>query len=187
MLSGLWQAWGGVFYLLNKIFFSQAERSIGKKKQTWKQRSWLVYLIGLPAWIILFVSQRNWIAMALETSGAPSMFLGLINARRQGIAEPLWLKRLAQVLIAGGLCYSLYDFGGLTTMNQGLELSLTGGFLIGTYQLAQNKPSGYLWYMLMNLSCGLLMYIQGFLVLVAQQAISLLFVVDAYRMHRQED
>ncbi|MBI3626890.1 hypothetical protein HY224_02505 [Candidatus Uhrbacteria bacterium] len=70
-------------------------------------------------------------------------------------------------------------------MNQWLEVSLTLGFLLGTYLLAKDKPSGYLWYILMNISCGWLMEIQGYHWLFVQQVLSLGFTVDAYYSTRQ--
>jgi len=38
MLNLILQIWGGAFYLLNKIFFSQAERS----KQETQEKKWRV-------------------------------------------------------------------------------------------------------------------------------------------------
>ena len=195
------QLWGGVFYLLNKIFLSLAERAGEKepeKRTRWRIKAWTVYLVGLPAWVIIFVQERNWIAAALESSGAPSMLLGLttdfkkLNDLKEGkiskeeTAEGLgWLDLLSVVAIILGLGYSLYDFGGLNTINQGLELAVATGFLFGTYLIAKDKISGYYWFMLMNLSNAVLMYVQSYPWLVLQQIISLCFVADALRSRRK--
>lgn len=187
MFHALLQVWGGMFYLLNKIFFSRAERTAGGKRKQWQVRSWRVYLTGLPAWATLFFFERNWIAMMLELGGAPSMILGLVNAYRGKSREPKWLNYVAITAIVIGLGYSIYDFGGINTINQGLELSLTAGFLLGTYLLAKEHATGYLCFMVMNISCAALMYVQGFYWLTFQQAVSLGFVVDAYRMHRHNN
>lgn len=184
----LMQVLGGIFYLLNKIFLSCAERNEKKhpsKKWGWRTWSWIVYLFGLPAWLVIFIYERNWIAFALEVGGIPAMILGLIIALRGNGQEPRWLNYVAILAIPLGLGYSLYDFQGLTTLNQLVELSLVLGFLVGTYQLARKKTMGYLWYMLMHLSCIWLMYLQSYPWLVLQQIISLGFVIDAYRTKKK--
>ncbi len=81
MLDTSFQIWGGVGYLLNKVCFSRAERSESiKERRAWLVRSWIVYLSGLPAWIIVFISERNWIAAGVESGGVPAMVGGLIIA-----------------------------------------------------------------------------------------------------------
>ena len=113
------------------------------------------------------------------------MLLGLVIAVR-GINKkpPPLLDRLALVCIPLGFAYSLYDFGGLNTINQWLEIGLVAGFLVGTYLLAKEKPSGYLWYVLMHITCGWLMWIQAYPWLFLQQVISLGFIAAAYRVTR---
>ena len=180
------QVWGGTGYLLNKIFlwFSEYARNSGNaaRARKWRIASWAVYLLGLPPWIIIFIVWQNWIAASVEASGAPAMLLGLLTALRGTTASPpRWLDRLAIVCIPVGFGYSLYDFGGLTTLNQWLEIGLVSGFLIGTYMLARERSVGYLWYVLMHVSCGWLVWIQGYPWLCLQQLISLLFIADAYR------
>lgn len=180
----------GVFYLLNKVFLSFSERAKRKENLKWARQwriaSWAVYLVGLPAWVIIFVIWHNWIAASVEASGAPAMVLGLITALRGTTKNPpRWLDRLALVCIPLGFAYSLYDFGGLNTINQWLEIGLVIGFLVGTYLLALEKMSGYLWYVLMHVSCGWLMWIQGYPWLFLQQVVSLGFIVDAYIVRRR--
>ena len=181
---------GGGFYLLNKIFFSFSERARNRRSEAlarrWRIASWAVYLVGLPPWVIIFVSWRNWIAASVEASGAPSMILGLVLALR-GTAKdpPRWLDRLAIVCVPIGFAVSLYDFGGLTALNQWLEIGLVSGFLLGTYQLARDRASGYLWFVLMHVSCGWLMWIQGYPWLLGQQVVSLGFIVYAYVARRR--
>lgn len=178
------QIWGGLFFLLNKVFLSFAERTEKKQdeqKSRWRIWSWIVFLIGIPAWIIIFVREHNWIAAALEAGGIPSMILGLLIAIRKTSKQPQWLHHLALGCIILGLGYSLYDFGGITTWNQVAELFMTTGFLIGTYQLARKKLSGYLWYMLMHIACIAIMILQNYPWLIAQQVISIGFIIDAYR------
>ncbi len=186
MLNLLLQVWGGLFYLLNKVFFSRAERSVTEaRKRQWRIWSWVVFLVGLPAWATIFVLERNWIAAALEFGGVPSMFMGLVIAIKGKGKGPKWLERIALIAIVIGLTYSLYDFGGLTTINQFLELGIVAGFLIGTYLLARQEPTGYLWFIFMNLSCAALMGIQNYPWLMLQQIVSLGFVIDAYRMQKK--
>lgn len=179
------QLWGGIFFLLNKIFFSCAERSKGTRARRWRIASWSVYVIGLPAWIIIFIMKRNWIAAALESCGAPTMVMGLLVAVRGADHQPKWLDHLALVGIVGGLSASLYDFGGISTVNQLLEIGIVTGYLIGTYMLAKERPGGYLWFLLMNGSNAALMHIQGFPWLMVQQVASLAFVLDAYVQNKR--
>lgn len=182
--------WGAaLFYLLNKIFLWFSERAVRARKDAaarrWRILSWLVYLAGLPPWVAIFIAKHDWIAAALETSGAPAMFLGLAYAWRGAThAPPRWLDHLALAFTIVGLAYSVYDFGGLSTLNQVLEIGLVFGFLIGTYQLAKRQVTGYLWFVLMHLSCAALMWRQDHLLLFAQQLLSLLFIVDAYKLAR---
>ena len=181
---------GGGFYLLNKIFLSFSEHARNRgdeaRARKWRIASWAVYLVGLPPWVIIFVSWRNWTAASVEASGAPAMLLGLVIALRGTTKNPpRWLDHLALVCIPLGFGYSLYDFGGITTINQWLEIGLVLGFLVGTYLLAKERASGYLWYVLMHVACGWLMWIQGYPWLFLQQLVSLVFIVDAYRMTRR--
>ena len=182
MLETILQWWGGLFYLLNKIFFSFAERSEESAERRWRIASWAVYLIGLPPWLILFTWRHNWIAFGVEAGGAPAMFLGLVVAIR-GIGKvPKWLDRLVLVTVVLGLAYSLYDFRGITAWTQVCELGLVTGFFIGTYLLAKIRPVGYLWFLLMNGSALMLFVLQKFPWLVFQQALSIAFIFDAYIM-----
>lgn len=183
---------GGGFYLLNKIFLWISERvsreeGRNPRYRRWRTASWVVYLVGLPAWLLIFVGKRNWIAAGVEFSGAPSMLLGLVTALRDNPhAAPRWLDRLALASVPLGFAYSFYDFGGLTTLTQWLEIGLVIGFLVGTYQLAKEQPSGYLWFILMHISCGWLVGIQGYPWLLVQQVVSLGFTLDAYRIQWKE-
>ena len=188
----LLQLFGGSFYLLNKIFLSFSERSRNRgdevKARKWRIASWLVYLLGLPPWVIIFISWRNWIAASVEASGAPAMLLGLLLSLRGTTKNPpRWLDHLALICIPLGFAYSLYDFGGLNTINQWLEVSLVIGFLIGTYLLAKERSSGYVWYVLIHVSCGWLMWIQVYQGLFIQQVLSLVFIIDAYRFARRKN
>ena len=180
------QIWGGVFYLLNKIFFSRAERSKNERlRRVWRIRSWIVYLVGLPAWVVVFISEHNWIAAGVESGGAPAMTIGLIIAWRGHGNEPKWLDYVAKISVLIGLTLSFYEFGGIKTLNQLLELGIAAGFLMGTYMMAKDKVQGYFWLMLGNVSCASLMGLEGFFVLMAQQTVSLFFVTDAYLARKQ--
>ncbi|MGH7249705.1 MAG: hypothetical protein ACREGC_01910 [Minisyncoccia bacterium] len=180
------QVWGGAFYLLNKIFLSFAERSEGDTKKKWRVWSWVVYLIGLPAVVLMLALKHNWIFSALEVGGAPAMVLGLLIALRDRGSEPKWLNRFAFVTIVVGLGYSVYDFGGMTTLGQWLEVGAVVGFLIGTYRLAKEHADGYLWYILMSASAGLLFVFEDLRWFALQQLASLLFIVDAYFTWRRK-
>lgn len=180
------QIWGGLFYLLNKIFFSRAERSESAlQRRRWRIFSWWVYLAGLPAWIVVFVSESNWIAAGVESGGMPSMVMGLVIASRGKGKEPKWLDYLATLFVFTGLVISMVEFGGLNTVYQFLELGIAAGFLMGTYLMAKDNIQGYLWLMLGNVSCATLMGLEGFLILMAQQLVSLVFVTDAFIVRKK--
>lgn len=177
------QVIGGLCYLLNKVFFSWYERAKRKNNPTarrWRVWAWAVYIAGLPAWVYILIRWHNWIAASVEASGLPAMLLGLLTALRGKDSPPQILKQSARICIPLGLGYSLYDFGGLTTLNQWLEIGLVLGFLVGTYRLAGEHADGYLWFVLMHVTCGWLMWIQGYPWLFLQQIVSLGFIADAY-------
>ena len=189
MLNFILQLWGGTFYLLNKLFFSKAERAINPQhQQKWVLWAWTAYLIGLPPWVLIFISERNWIAAAVESGGVPAMLIGL-SAAWQGhrrFHKFAWLDCLARLMILIGLGLSFYDFGGLATLNQFLELGIAAGFLMGTYLLAKSKPQGYFWLILGNISAAFLMMRQHYFLLMMQQIMSLSLVIDAYRVQRRK-
>jgi len=181
------QLWGGLLYLLNKVFFSQAERSKTlNDRQLWRIRSWIVYLAALPAWVVIFVSRQNWIAAGVESGGAPAMLVGLLIAWRGHGTNPKGLDTLAKLSVLAGLTLSIYEFGGIKTITQFLELGIAAGFLMGTYLMAKDKAQGYVWLMLGNISCSALMGIEGFFILMAQQLISLAFVTDAFLARKKK-
>lgn len=181
------QVWGGVCYLLNKVFLSVAEDS--ERERMWRSIGWILYLIGLPAWIIILTAKRDWMVAAIEIGGVPSMVLGLVVALKGAERTSKSLHRVAQVFAYGfltlGVCYSLYDFGGIKTLSQVLEIGTMAGFLFGTYLLARKNPSGWLWFMLMNSSMGILMLLQDKPVLAVQQAVSLCFVIRGFVLARR--
>lgn len=187
MIDIVLQIWGGLSYLLNKIFFSRAERSrTSQGGKTWRIRSWIVYLMGLPAWVFVFISERNWIAAGVESGGAPAMIVGLIIAWRGRGTEPKWLDILAKMSVFIGLLLSMLEFGGIKTVAQFLELGIAAGFLMGTYLMARDSARGYLWLMLGNVSCAALMGMEGFFILMFQQMVSLVFVTDAYLVRQKK-
>lgn len=173
------QLWGGGFFLLNKIFFWKSEQGQPSARK-WKIAAWSVYLIGLPAWLVIFFIEHNWIAMSLEASGSPSMLLGLLVAIRGKGKTSKWIDRLALLGIIVGFSLSLYDFGGLTKYTQYLELALVTGYLVGTYMLANKNARGYIGYMVMNTANAFLMWEQGYPWLMLQQVVSFGFVAAAY-------
>ncbi|WP_319584312.1 hypothetical protein [uncultured Pseudodesulfovibrio sp.] len=182
----LLQIWGGSSYLLNKICFSRAERSTAPDvNKAWRLRSWAIFLIGLPAWVTVFILEHNWIAASVEAGGAPAMLMGFIIALRGRGREPRWLDYLARFAVVFGLAASIYDFGGITTLTQVFELLVAAGFLIGTYLSAKNDVNGYFGFILGNLSCAALMCSQGYYIFMAQQLVSLAFVADAYRARQK--
>ena len=180
----LLQIWGGGFYLGNKIFLALSEgRAIDHAFRRW---GWACYLIGLPAWVIIFLLERNWIMAAIEFGSVPSMIYGLLVAlhgkeRAQTSIFASLSVWFAYALIPFGVGYSLYDYGGLVSLTQMLEICAVVGFLSGTYLLAKGARTGWLLFMLMNASVAALMYVQSNFIVAIQQLVSLAFVVLGYR------
>ena len=176
------QILGGLCYLLNKIFLSYAEGV--RDNQKLRVLGWAVYLIGLPAWVIILAIKRDWMAVALEVGSVPAVLLGLTIALK-GLEQTSELlkegvKIFALVLLSVGVVYSLYDYGGITSFSQVLELGIMSGFLMGSHQLAKQNPNGWLWFMLLNSCMGILMAIQGKPILALQQAASFYFAARGF-------
>ncbi|MGA9534582.1 MAG: hypothetical protein WBR24_01625 [Desulfobacterales bacterium] len=180
------QAWGGGFYLLNKIFFAIAEGKKKKSKRQLKLVGWITYILGVPAWVILLISKHDWIAASIEAGGVPSMLFGLLTIYK-GFESPnkyfdLIVSSFTYVFLIFGVGYSVYDYGGISSVSQLLEIGVMIGFLIGTYLLAKSNLYGWLFFMLMNGSMATLMLIQNKPLLSAQQLVSLCFVVYGYEV-----
>ncbi len=186
------QVLGGTFYTLNKIFFSFKERSSGERARQWRIWAWIVYIIGLAPWLVILSHERNWMVTFVEAGGAPAMFLGLILAFRRADDHPSeqnkrlenFFDKFARVAAVLGIAFSLYDVGLMKSWTQWAELGVTIGFLVGTYRLAKDHLDGYLWFLLMNFSCCVLMNLQGYKWLAFQQLLSLVFVLDAYKVKK---
>lgn len=186
MLTLFLQITGGLCYFSNKVFFATAERaSSDQYKQRWRTAAWIVYLLGVTPWVTIFITERNWIAAAVESGGVPAMLMGLINVIRKEQNSTLsrLLDIIAKVMIVAGLGISLYDFGGITTVNQIIELGIAAGFLFGTYFMAKLSSAGYIWLLVGNTTAALLMMRQEYYILMAQQLLSMIPVSDALRSH----
>ncbi|GHV32532.1 hypothetical protein AGMMS4952_23040 [Spirochaetia bacterium] len=161
-----------------KILLSHAEGVRNDRK--WRLAGWFLYILGLPAWVILLAGRQNWIAAANEAGGGPALILGLVLAwtgRYKAHPAIEWAVRIfTYLMIIIGTGYSLYTFGGITAFSQVLEIGVTVGFLLGSFLLAGKRPSGWLLYALMIISMGTLMLIQGKVILIVQQGVSLVFV-----------
>lgn len=174
------QIWGGGCYLTNKILFALSD---GRKRGV-RIAGWIVYLLGVPPWVMILIAERNWIAASIEAGGVPSMLLGLYNACQPGNTSHRKLDVVASFFtytaLVVGVGFSLWERGGLTSLTQGLEIGVTVGFLMGSYLLAKRNPRGWLYFMLMNISMAALMTIQHKPILVVQQLLSLGFVIYGF-------
>jgi len=178
------QVWGGGFYLLNKIFFALAEGKKEKTKRRFKIAGWVIYILGVPAWVIILVSKHDWIAASIEAGGVPAMLFGLYNVYQNSETPNKIFDFIASLstysFLIWGLGYSIYDYGGITSVSQILEIAVMIGFLIGSYLLAKNNSYGWVFFMLMNGNMGSLMFIQNKPILAAQQLVSLCFVIYGF-------
>ena len=183
------QIWGGSAYLANKILFAVAEGRGQQLKRKLKIYGWILYLLGVPAWVIILLGDQNWIAASIEAGGVPSMLLGLYTVYQNSPSPNNLLDRIASSVTYGaimlGVSYSLIDYGGITAFSQLLEIGVMIGFLLGSYQLAKNRRSGWLFFMLMNGSMATLMIMQQKPLLAIQQVVSLSFVIYGFIASRK--
>lgn len=183
------QLWGGLCYLLNKIFFSISETQNVNTERKLKIIGWVLYIIGVPAWVIILVGHNDWIAASIEAGGIPAMILGLYNTihdhKKTHKAFNAVVTFCTYASLVFGLSVSLYIHGGIVSISQILEIGVMLGFLLGSYFLAKGNSNGWLFFMLMNISMAALMYIQGKPVLMGQQLLSLCFVFYGYTKAKQ--
>ncbi len=173
---------GGGFYLLNKVGFLGKEIAWALKSPVWYQRcniaAWALYLAGLIPIVAYFSLQHRWIAASLELGGGPAMGVGLYLALKGRDESPPPIYDVITVIAAGlGIAYSAYELGTLRTMHQLWETVMVVGFLMATMKLYQNKSSGYLWFFVMYLGCGVLSYGDHRYWMVRQQVVSALITV----------
>lgn len=178
------QIWGGGFYLFNKIFFALAEGKEPDTKRRYKIIGWTLYLLGVPAWVIILMTKHDWIAASIEAGGVPAMLFGLFTVYQNRKTPNQLFDRVAALFtyasLVMGVGYSFYDYGGITSVSQLLEIGVMIGFLVGSYLLAKNNSYGWLFFMLMNCSMGTLMLLQHKPILATQQVFSLGFVIYGF-------
>ncbi len=178
------QIWGGLFYLTNKICFALGEGKEKNRKRQLKIIGWTIYILGVPAWVAILIIKHDWIAASIEAGGIPAMLFGLYNVYKNSEKPNSFFDIIASffsyAFIIFGTSYSLYDYGGITSISQLLEIGVMIGFLLGSYHLAKNKAFGWLFFMIMNGSMGTLMIIQNKPILAIQQTVSLCVVVYGF-------
>ncbi|BHH84936.1 hypothetical protein [Desulforhopalus sp. 52FAK] len=185
------QLWGGSFYLINKVLFALAENKAEDLQRKLKLFSWAIYILGVPAWVIILIGKHNWIAASIEAGGVPSMLFGLYNVYKNAEVPNRTFDKVASLFTFGsimvGVGYSLLDYGGISSISQVLEIGVMLGFLLGSYLLAKNNRKGWLFFMLMNGSMATLMLIQHKPLLASQQIVSLSFVIYGYFLSRKKN
>ena len=170
------QYWGGAGYFLAKVLLVRAE--FVENNRNLRLVGWFVYLMGLPAWVILLAGRQNWIAAAIETAGVPAILLGIVMTWKQSnnpnkVVD--WSIRIFTFLmIKIGVLYSIYTFNGIRTFSQILEIIIIFGYLVSNYLLAKRNPFAWLMFMTGLISMSILMYIQDKPILCIQQLISLI-------------
>jgi hypothetical protein len=176
------QWWGGIGYLLSKIFIVRSEFLENGRNS--RLIGWFAYLVGMPAWIILLLSRQNWIASAVEIAGIPSVILGIVLTWKQNNNPNKYIDRSIRVFIALvillGVVTSIYTFGGIKTFSQVLEILIIFGILLSNYLLARKNPFGWLTFTLGLTSTSILMYIQNKPILCIQQLVSLIPVIIGF-------
>lgn len=184
----VFQIWGGLFYLANKILFALSENKPDKVKKSFKIKGWVIYLLGVPAWVTILISHQDWIAASVEAGGIPAMLLGLYNTYHDNQKENKFFNKFVALCtyssLAFGVIFSIIHHGGITSISQILEVGVMLGFLLGSYAIAKNNPIGWFFFMLMNLSMATLMLLQDKPILMTQQLISLCFVMYGLKKSR---
>jgi len=176
------QYWGGAGYFLAKVLLVRSE--FIENNRNLRLIGWFVYLLGLPAWVIILVSRQNWIAASIETAGVPAILLGIVMTWKQNnnpnkIID--WCIRIFTCLmILTGVSYSIYTFNGIKTFSQILEIIIIFGYLVSNYLLAKRNPFAWLMFMVGLISMSILMYIQDKPILCIQQLISLIPAVIGF-------
>jgi len=115
----------------------------------------------------------------------PILYIIVLAVRRSEENPPAWLDWASRVAAVIGILLSFWWLGGLTHLSQLFEFGSLVGVVAGTYLLGRGKLSGYIWFLLMNASCGFLMLIQGYYIMATQQLLSLAFVLDAYHIRKK--
>jgi hypothetical protein len=183
------QIWGGGFYLINKILFALSESKQDLLKKQLKIIGWIIYILGVPAWVIILVGHQDWIAASIEAGGIPAMLLGLYNTyhdhKKPHKIFNYFVSFSTYAALAFGLIYSVNFHGGISSISQILEIGVMLGFLLGSFYMAKNSPNGWLFFMLMNISMASLMYLQEKPILMAQQLLSLCFVVYGFKQSKK--
>ncbi len=154
LLTFILQLWGGGFYLTNKILFALAEGRPESSKRALRMAGWAIYILGVPPWVMILISDRNWIAASIEAGGVPAMLFGLYTVYKGSQSLNHQFNAIASFFTYGSLVLgvgtSVIDQQGINTLSQVLELGVMVGFLLGSYLLAKRNPRGWLLFMLMN-------------------------------------
>jgi hypothetical protein len=178
------QWWGGTGYLLSKIFIVRSEFLANDRN--WRLIGWTVYLLALPAWVILLASRQNWIASAIETAGIPSIILGIVITWRQNNNPNKYIdwsiRIFTGIMILLGITSSIYTFDGIKTFSQLLEIIIIFGYLVSNYLLARRSPFAWLMFTVGLVSMSILMYIQDKPILCIQQLVSLIPVIIGFKI-----
>lgn len=182
--------WGGWFYFFNKLAFVLGEgihRSEGRWAEPYlplfEQAAWFLYLVGLPAWVVLLWYREDFIVSFIEMAGAPSMLYGLfvsLGWMQKNTTRERLMNIICVVGTFLGIGVSFRLLGIMTRDDQWLEVALSVGFLTGLYLRSHGSARGYLFFAFMNLSNTALMYRQGHEYLALQQFVSLIFMIVAY-------
>lgn len=185
----LLQIWAAISYLMNRVLFALAENKSAPLKRKMKIGGWIIFILGVPAWVVILASKNDWIAASVEAGGLPSMFLGLYNTVYHTKPANVIYDRLVSAFtictLFFGLFFSLRHYGGLHSLSQILEMGIVIGFLLGSYLLAKNNINGWLFFMLMNISTASLMLLHGTWFLMVQQLVSLGFVIFGFLQARK--
>jgi peptidoglycan/LPS O-acetylase OafA/YrhL len=176
------QCWGGAGYFFSKVFIVRAE--FLENHRNCRLIGLILYLLGMPAWIILFISRQNWMAAATEAAGIPALIFGIVMTWKQSYNPNKnidWIIRIFTCLmILSGVAYSIYIFNGISKLSQVLEIIIIVTVLSSNYLLAKKNPYTWLTFSAALIATSILMYIQDKPILCIQQLVSLIPVIIGF-------
>lgn len=174
---------GATVYLANKFCFLLKEYhetyGSAEKARVYHKASWYTVAMGLPFVTAVLISEKDWIFGLFELAVLPAIVVALMRARSGGLTEPSWTMTLIYISSVCGALISRYDLGTITSLHQLLEIASVSTFLIGTHLLAREQRIGYMFYILMHLAAGSLLFLQHHFWFAAQQVASIVAVTGA--------
>ncbi|MBI5414286.1 hypothetical protein HZA38_02110 [Candidatus Peregrinibacteria bacterium] len=165
---------GGFLYFLSKVFLSYVGESDKKKIRI----GWIVYLLGVPSWVIILWHYQSYIFCGTELAGGIVIFRGLISSFQEK-------KKTEFDSIDIGICVLVFlitlwhtvQTVGFESIVPYLEVIIAVGFPLGGY--LRRKENIFCWYAFtaMHLAAMPILWEKGRMLLWTLQALSVFFAL----------